>query len=78
MEIGLKNKFEKMQKRAIRWVTCNYLPYVGLSGLRPMLGWTMLGTCRRVANLRFFYDIYHGTIPVLRDLYLTPPDLISD
>lgn len=73
----LKDKLERVQKRAARFVTGNYNFKVRGSELREALGWKLLSHRRKVFRIKFLYDIYKNKTGINKSLYLRQPHYVS-
>lgn len=74
----LKEKLERVQKRAARFVTGNYDFRIRSSGILQALGWEPLCGRRKVQRLKFLYNIYHGKTGLNKERYLKTPSYMSE
>lgn len=58
------NKVEKVQRRAARWVSCNYERLASVTDMVETLGWRSLAQRRADARLCLFYKIINGLVAV--------------
>ena len=68
----LKDKVEKTQRRAARYVTNRYHNTSSVSNMLQHLHWPTLEHRRNLSRLTMFYKITHNLVAINPDLYLTP------
>ena len=68
---------EKVQRRAARWVSCNYVRLASVSDMLGTLGWRSLQQRRADARLCLFYKIIHGLVAIPLPDYVQPNTRIS-
>ena len=71
------NQVEKVQRRAARWVSCNFVRLASVSDMIETLGWRSLQQRRADARLCLFYKIIHGLIALPLPDYIQPNSRIS-
>ena len=68
---------EKVQRRAARWVSCNFVRLASVSDMIETLGWRSLQQRRADARLCLFYKIIHGLVALPLPDYIQPNTRIS-
>jgi len=77
-QVNNKEKVEKIQRKAARFVKSNYTMTAGtVTSLLKQLGWKSLEDRRADARLTLFYKIVNKEVDVPRDRYLAPVTRIS-
>ena len=61
---------KKVQHRAARWVSCNYVRLASVTDIIETLGWRSLAQRRADARLCLFYKIIHGLVAVPLSRYI--------
>ena len=74
---GKTKQDEKVQRRAVRWVSGNYERLASVSNIITTLGWRSLEQRRANARLYLFYKIIHGLVAVPLSDYIEPNTRIS-
>ena len=67
---GKTSQVEKVQRRAARWVSCNYVRLASVTDMTETLGWRSLAQRRADARLCLFYKIIHGLVAVPLPSYI--------
>lgn len=71
--IVLEDKLERVQKRAVRFVTGKYDYQIRSSQIRQELGWKLLSTRRKIIRLKLLYNIYSGNTGIDTNIYIKQP-----
>ena len=74
---GKTSQVEKVQRRAARWVSCNYVRLASVTDMTETLGWRSLAQRRADARLCLFYKIIHGLVAVPLPSYIELNSRIS-
>lgn len=73
----LRDKLERVQKRAARFVTSNYNFNVKSSQVINSLGWKSLHHRIKLIRSKFQHNVYNNRTGIDKDLYLKHPHYVS-
>ena len=71
------NKFEKVQRRAARWVSNDYSSYSSVTDMLSNLGWRSLENRRTDMPLALFYKIVYGLVAITLPSYFEHPEVYT-
>lgn len=71
------NKLERVQRLAARFIYSNYMRTQSVSLLLARADLQSLATRRKIARLKFIYDLYHKNYKLDPSVYLRPPGRVS-
>ena len=67
---GKTSQVEKVQRRAARWVSCNYVRLASVTDMTETLGLRSLAQRRANTRLCLFYNIIHGLVAIPLPSYI--------
>ena len=70
-------KFEKVQRRAARWVSNDYSSCSSVTDMLSNLGWRSLENRRTDMRLALFYKIVYGLVAITLPSYFEHPEVYS-
>ena len=73
----LNKNIEKVQRRAARWVTSDYITYSSVTDILGNLGWRSLENKRIDARLTMFYKIVYGLVAIPLPSYFVHPEVYT-